>query len=266
MSDLPNALQQFIDISMLPDFESAPDPGELAACATAFLEWNDLAPDARGQSEAYSRSVGMKRAASYIQALAKAARDGDSVTRANLEPARRIALALFDAGSGFPNPIFRHEETTHYLAEKLWGGRKAPSRLIMEGRAVGCLWFLVEKSPKVSTRRSASHVAKLFAMLGHTGRKGGDLTGSTVRKWFDEMVAITGQKAVDHPRAGLESPVSSADYIRQHEAIRTLNVLLRRHANEPEFNWFNYEVYRLAADCSVTASTSALRVSRYGGM
>ena len=208
----------------------------------------------------------MKRAATYIQALAKAALNGDVVTRAEIEPARRIAMALFDSGSGFPNPLFRHEDTTHYLAEKVWGGRKAPSRLILEGRAVGCLWFLVENAPKVSTRRSAALIASLFSMLGHTGRKGGTLTGSTVRKWFDEMVSVTGAKADDHPRGGLASASSAADYIRQNEALRTLNLLLRRHANEPEISWFNKEVMQQAADCSLTASTAALRISGYGGM
>lgn len=240
----------------------------LADAATSFMRWNDELRANAGDEKAdsFARSIGLIHAARYVAALSKAAQAEGSVQPELLEPARRIVIALFDAGNGFSSPLFRHETYPQRLANAYWGGRKAPSRLAMEGRAVGCAYFLVEEL-FMSVREACEFVAKSFAPFGHPGRKGARLSGATIRGWFDALVAKTGSKAKSDPRAGWADVNAISDLYRQNEAVETATLLTRRYAQNRDITeWLNKAIFTLAAECSTTASSSAMNLSDLGGM
>lgn len=219
---------------------------QLRKTALEFLEWSDS--DASGEAlEAFQRSIGLLRMSGYVHALANFAKDAGADAR-SLEPARRIALSLHDAGNGFATPLFRHETNIHEMAEIRWGGRKSPIRLAMEGRAVGCVWFLVEIGWPV--KDACSQVAAIFDLAGHKGRKGGRLASKTVRDWFDGMVNSTADDAHTKANGGWAHAEGIAELTRQNEALETANRLMKRQGGEMAQPDINHELMLLAHSCS----------------
>lgn len=260
--DRSEYVAQFINSHLLEDYKRS-QLDSLQNCSKNFFQWNDSGPLEESEfADGLHRSIGLKLAARYIQALADAAISGQPIQEKDVEPARWIALALFDAGTGFDSTLFRSERKVHDLAEEFWQARKAPSRLIIEGRAVGCVWFLLEAGNGISTRRAAQFVADSFATMGHTGRKGGRLTGNTVRKWFDEIILATGEKADQYGSSGLALTDNPADKTRQRAAIEAFNELAEQHLREPNLSWLNKAIWKLAAEHSVSATQAALALSR----
>ena len=233
-------------------------PAGLREAARAYLAWRDKIPgNAEGSAAAIGRAMGQKLMAAYVFALAKlAARCGADAEE--LEPARRLAVALNDGGWGFGNPLFRHEDEIHDIAWARWGGRKAPSRLWMEGRAIGCVHFMVDFG--VAVPRACAIVADAFATMGHRGRKGGRLSGRMVREWHDSLTTPMAAP-VAAERDGWARAESVADLERQNEALETMANLLRRTSAEPDWkSWIAREMLLLAHSCAADPPSEFIRL------
>lgn len=221
---------------------------QLRKAASEFLEWGDS--DSSGEEiEAWRRSIGLLRMSEYVHALADFAKQLGADAK-SLEPARRIALSLHDAGNGFATPLFRHEGAIKEIAEIRWGGRKSPSRLAMEGRAVGCVAFLIEIGWPV--KKACVHVAAIFDLARHKGRKGGRLSSKTVRGWFDSMVVSSAADAYTKEHGGWAEAKGIAELTRLNEALETTNrfLLLQAKGGKLGQRYINHEIMVLAHSCS----------------
>lgn len=219
---------------------------QLQKAALDFLEWGDSGTS-DNSTEALQRSIGLLRMSEYVHALANFAKQLGADAN-SLEPARRIALSLHDAGNGFATPLFRHEGAIKEIAEIRWGGRKSPSRLVMEGRSVGCVAFLIEIGWPV--KNACSQVAAIFDLAGHKGRKGGRLSSKTVRGWFDGMVVSSAVDACTKENGGWAEANGIAELTRLTEALETTSRLLKAQGGKLAQPYINHEIMVLAHSCS----------------